>query len=92
MSIFQRDERGINDLELEKPLTEMRICPFRMMYTPDAVTTPIDEHNMHTETGAINGGMIKRDRDLKNPVITIGVPSIRTAAETKQTPDRGGAE
>jgi uncharacterized protein len=41
-----------------------------------AITTPIDENNMHTETGAINGGMIKRDRDLKNPVITIGVPSI----------------
>jgi uncharacterized protein len=50
--------------------------PFQDDVYTFAITTPIDENNMNTETGAINGGMIKRDRDLKNPVITIGVPSI----------------
>jgi len=41
-----------------------------------AITTPVDEDYKNKETGAINGGMFKRDGDLKNPVITIGVPSI----------------
>jgi uncharacterized protein len=41
-----------------------------------AITTPVDENNMPKESGAINGGMYTRSDDLKNPVITIGVPSI----------------
>ena len=41
-----------------------------------AITSPVDENFEYKEKGAINGGMFKRYDDLKNPVITIGVPSI----------------
>ncbi len=46
-----------------------------------AITTPVDEDFQHTETGAINGGFIRRSPDLKSPVITIGVSSIDDIAE-----------
>lgn len=43
-----------------------------------ATTSPVDEQYRHTENGAINGGMFKRNPGLpvNNPVITIGVDSI----------------
>jgi len=43
-----------------------------------AITSPIDENFMHRESGAINGGMFKRNAELpvSSPVITIGVESI----------------
>lgn len=43
-----------------------------------AITSPVDEQFQHQESGAINGGMFKRNAELpvKNPVITIGVDSI----------------
>lgn len=50
--------------------------PFQDDVYTFAITTPVDEHNMYEEKGAINGGLFKRDKDLQNPVITIGVPSI----------------
>ncbi len=50
--------------------------PFQDDVYTFAITTPVDENYMNKEKGAINGGMFKRDNDLNNPVITIGVPSI----------------
>ena len=41
-----------------------------------AVTSPIDENYMHTEKGAINGGIFQRTSELPTPIITISVPSI----------------
>lgn len=43
-----------------------------------AITSPVDEQFQHKESGAINGGMFKRDPQLPvdKPVITIGVDSI----------------
>ena len=44
-------------------------------------TTEIDEDKMPKEAGAINGGMIKRNDTIKNPVITINVENIKKALE-----------
>jgi uncharacterized protein len=41
-----------------------------------ATTSPVDENYMHTEKGAINGGIFQRTSELPNPIITISVPSI----------------
>ena len=41
-----------------------------------AMTTPLDEQQMPTEPGAINGGLMKRTMDTPAPVITVGVGSI----------------
>ncbi|WP_092123800.1 VOC family protein [Desulfonatronum thiosulfatophilum] len=41
-----------------------------------AITTPVDDHYMHTEKGAINGGIFKKESALQHPVVTIEVPSI----------------
>ncbi len=43
-------------------------------------TAAVDEKQMPTEPGAINGGMMKRSAEIPNPVITIGVASIDDAA------------
>lgn len=42
-------------------------------------TTPVDENGMPTETGAINGGMMKRQSPIISPVITISVENIDNA-------------
>ncbi|MCZ7358184.1 MAG: VOC family protein [Candidatus Methanoperedens sp.] len=42
-------------------------------------TTPVDENGMPTEPGAINGGMMKRQRPIISPVITIRVENIDNA-------------
>jgi predicted enzyme related to lactoylglutathione lyase len=39
-------------------------------------TVPIDENHMPTVPGAINGGMARRNDDLRSPTITINVSSI----------------
>jgi len=46
-----------------------------------ALTSPVDEHFRHRESGAINGGLFQRSPQLpvRNPVITIGVDSIEEA-------------
>lgn len=42
-------------------------------------TTPMDENHMPEEPGAINGGMMKRQRPITSPVITINVEDIEAA-------------
>ena len=44
-------------------------------------TGPTDEKGMLKESGFINGGMMKRWKEVKNPVITINVDSIEEAAK-----------
>jgi len=44
-------------------------------------TTPIDETNVPTEPGAINGGMMRRQAPINSPVITIGVDDIDAALQ-----------
>ena len=44
------------------------------------ITSPVDEQQLPTERGAINGGMYKRSNQAPAmPVITIGVDSIDEA-------------
>jgi uncharacterized protein len=42
-------------------------------------TVAVDEQQMPTERGAINGGMMKRSPDTPSPVITINVDSVDDA-------------
>ncbi len=42
-------------------------------------TTRVDENGMPAEPGAINGGMMKRQRPINSPVITINVENIEDA-------------
>jgi hypothetical protein len=44
-----------------------------------ATTVPIDEKQMPTEPGAINGGIMKRAPHTPSPVITIQVDAIDDA-------------
>ncbi|HEX7248131.1 MAG TPA: VOC family protein [Actinomycetota bacterium] len=39
-------------------------------------TVPVDEHQMPTESGAINGGLMQRSEATPTPVITISVGSV----------------
>jgi predicted enzyme related to lactoylglutathione lyase len=54
-----------------------------------AMTVPVDDQQMPTERGAINGGMMKRSDDTPSPVITIEVASIDDAM--KRIEDGGGS-
>ncbi len=42
-------------------------------------TTPVDDQQMPTEPGAINGGMMQRTSETPTPVLTIGVGSVDDA-------------
>jgi uncharacterized protein len=42
-------------------------------------TVTVDEQQMPTEPGAINGGMMKRSSDTPSPVITINIDSVDDA-------------
>ncbi|MCE8429661.1 MAG: VOC family protein [Candidatus Methanoperedens sp.] len=42
-------------------------------------TTPVDDKGMPKEQGAINGGMMKRQRPVTSPIITISVEDIDDA-------------
>jgi len=42
-------------------------------------TTPVDENHMPVEPGSINGGMLKRQRPVIAPVITIAVRDMESA-------------
>jgi uncharacterized protein len=54
------------------------------------ITSPVDEQQLPTERGAINGGMYKRSPQAPDtPVITIGVDSIDEALKKV---DAGGGE
>jgi predicted enzyme related to lactoylglutathione lyase len=60
-----------------------------MQYTI-AMTVPVDDKQMPTQPGAINGGMYKRSsQNPSAPVITIGVDSID---ETLKKVEAGGGE
>jgi len=52
-------------------------------------TVAVDDKQMPTEPGAINGGMMQRTADTPAPVLTIGVDSIDDAL--KQVDTRGGS-
>jgi uncharacterized protein len=46
-------------------------------------TTPVDEKTqMPTEPGAINGGMTKRNNEVKNTVITVDVADIDSSLKS----------
>lgn len=53
-------------------------------------TVEVDEERMPLESGAINGGMTKRDSKIPNPVITIDVDDIDETME--RIISRGGEE
>ncbi len=46
-----------------------------MDYT-SVTTVPVDDQQMPTEPGAINGGLINRSEELSVPVLTVDVDSI----------------
>ncbi|OGV90567.1 glyoxalase [Microgenomates group bacterium RIFCSPLOWO2_01_FULL_46_13] len=52
-------------------------------------TVEVDEKQMPKESGAINGGMLKRQEPITNPVITISVASID---ETTKMIETGGGK
>jgi uncharacterized protein len=51
-------------------------------------TTAVDENQMPTAPGAINGGLMRRSQDTPSPVLTIDVESIDQAL--KQVGAAGG--
>jgi predicted enzyme related to lactoylglutathione lyase len=60
-----------------------------MQYTI-AMTVPVDDKQMPTQPGAINGGMMKRSNTTpSSPVLTIGVQSIDDALKKIEA---GGGE
>jgi uncharacterized protein len=67
-----------------------RIDPVPGMDYNMVVTTPMDESTgQPTEAGAINGGLMAREPDLKNPVITVDVEDINATLQTVES--LGGA-
>jgi predicted enzyme related to lactoylglutathione lyase len=48
------------------------------------MTVPVDDQQMPTEPGAINGGLMKRAADTPSPILTIDVGSIDDALERIQ--------
>ena len=44
-----------------------------------ANTVSVDENQMPTEPGVINGGMMQRSKEAPNPVIYVDVPSVDDA-------------
>jgi predicted enzyme related to lactoylglutathione lyase len=60
-----------------------RIEPVPGMDYNMVVTTPMDETTgQPTQPGAINGGMMARDTQITNPVITVDVPDIDATLRT----------
>ena len=59
-----------------------------MDYTT-VMTSPVDDQQMPTEPGAINGGMMKRAPDTPSPVVTVNVDSIDDAL--KKVESAGGS-
>jgi predicted enzyme related to lactoylglutathione lyase len=60
-----------------------RIEPVPGMDYNMVVTTPMDETTgQPTQPGAINGGMMARDGQITNPVITVDVPDIDATLQT----------
>lgn len=46
-----------------------------------ALTTPVDDKQVPTKTGAINGAIIPRDAQLKHPLLTVDVESVDEAID-----------
>ena len=59
-----------------------------MEYTT-VTTVPVDEQQMPTEPGAINGGLVPRSDDVAVPVLTVDVDSIDETLKTVEA--AGGA-
>lgn len=57
-------------------LTDMEGMDYTLL-----MTVPVDEQQMPTEPGAINGGLMKRAADTPSPVLTIDVDSIDDALQ-----------
>jgi predicted enzyme related to lactoylglutathione lyase len=57
-------------------LTDMEGMDYTLL-----MTVPVDEKQMPTEPGAINGGLMKRAADTPSPVLTIDVDSIDDALQ-----------
>jgi predicted enzyme related to lactoylglutathione lyase len=53
------------------------------------MTVPVDDNQLPTEPGAINGGMMARSPEISSPVITVGVPSIDDSV--KRIEEAGGS-
>jgi predicted enzyme related to lactoylglutathione lyase len=59
---------------------EMEDMPGGMDYTL-VRTVPVDDQQLPTERGAINGGLMKRSADTPSPVLTIEVGSVDDALD-----------
>ena len=67
-----------------------RIDPVPGMDYNMVITTPMDESTgQPTEAGAINGGMMAREAELTNPVLTVDVEDIEATLKTVES--LGGA-
>ena len=51
-------------------------------------TVPTDKERIPKESGFINGGMMKRTNEIRNPIITINVKDIKESI--KKIEDAGG--
>ena len=56
--------------------------PDPVMKYQSVVTTMMDEKNRPKEPGAINGGLIRRQGSMKNPIITLQVDDIDASLES----------
>jgi uncharacterized protein len=61
---------------------EWDITPMPEMGYAALKGTPTDDQGRPTEPGSINGGMFRREDELTDPVITIGVDDIDKALQT----------
>ncbi|MGM9472395.1 VOC family protein [Pseudarthrobacter sp. YS3] len=60
-----------------------KISPMPEMNYNAVTTTPTDEAtSLPKEPGAINGGLMGREGDLVNPIITVDVPDIDATLKT----------
>lgn len=59
-----------------------KITPMPDMNYNTLTTTPTDESGRPAEPGAINGGLVPREGDLKHPVITVDVEDIDATLKT----------
>lgn len=64
------------------------IMPMPEMDYTMVQTTEVGKDRMPKEPGAINGGMMKRSKEISHPVVTIAVESIDAAL--KKVASKGG--
>ena len=79
-------EIPVDDLERAKNFYKS-VFGWKMESIPEMeyiliTTTPVDEKGMPKEIGAINGGMMKRQRPVTSPLITISVEDLDDAMKT----------